>query len=60
MRIDNQDDHSRGIYAASWILVANPGFYGEKKIEGAGTVLPQLAHFAVWTDNYSSLLRILK
>ncbi len=59
--ITNADDHQKGIYAASWILVGTPsGFAGHKDIERAGTVLPTVGVANLWTDDYSSLLRILK
>ena len=61
IRIDNKDDHPRGIYSATWILMGSPErFYGREKIGEAGTVLPATETFAVWTDDYSSLIRILK
>lgn len=58
--IDNKADSPHGIYRATWILVGNPqGFLGKTEIEKAGTVLgpdsPQIA----WTDDYSSVFKVL-
>jgi hypothetical protein len=59
--ITNLDDHPKGIYAASWILVGSRGgFVGQLRIERAGTILPAAKSGVLWTDDYSSLLRILK
>jgi SAM-dependent methyltransferase len=59
--ITNLDDHPKGIYAASWILVGSRGgFVGQLRIERAGTILPPAKSGVLWTDDYSSLLRILK
>jgi SAM-dependent methyltransferase len=61
MIINNNDDHARGIYAASWVILGNtPGFYGHETIHKAGPVLSSANGAPVWTDNYSSLFRILK
>jgi SAM-dependent methyltransferase len=59
--INNADDHPKGIYAASWILLGSrEGFLGQPLIEKAGEVLPTGESRDSWTDDYSSLLRILK
>jgi uncharacterized membrane protein YfcA len=59
--ISNSDDHQKGVYASSWILVASPaGFLAQPQIEKAGTILAPSKNGALWTDDYSSLLKILK
>jgi SAM-dependent methyltransferase len=59
--ISNSDDHPKGVYAASWILVGNrAGFLGQTRIENAGTLLAPAKNRLFWTDDYSSLLRILR
>jgi hypothetical protein len=59
--ISNSDDHQKGVYAASWILVGSrAGFLGQPQIEKAGTVLAPAKSGALWTDDYSSLLKILR
>jgi len=59
--ISNADDHPKGVYAASWILIGSrAGFQGRHQIETAGTVLAPAQNRALWTDDYSSLLKILK
>ena len=61
VRISNADDHAKGIYAATWILVGSrAGFAGQAQIEKAGTILAPGKAKDLWTDDYSSLLRILK
>jgi SAM-dependent methyltransferase len=59
--VNNQDDQARGVYAASWVLIGNPRqFYGEQTIEQNGAILRPQPGWRIWTDNYSSLLGILK
>ncbi len=50
-----------GTYPATWILVgARDGFMGETAIEKVGTILPATGRNHLWTDDYSSLFRVLK
>ncbi len=59
--VNNLDDHPKGIYAASWILVGSrTGFLGQPRIEKAGTILAPARKGVLWTDDYSSLLKLLK
>jgi thiosulfate reductase cytochrome b subunit len=59
--VSNSDDHPKGIYAASWILMGNQeGFLGKAQTENAGNILPPGNNRDLWTDDYSSLLKILK
>jgi SAM-dependent methyltransferase len=57
--IDNAPDTHRGIHHATWVLLGSPqGFEGKEQIAKAGTILG--GHQQLWTDDYSSLLRVLK
>jgi hypothetical protein len=59
--VNNGDDHPRGIYSAAWILMGSTqGFYGRREIEEAGAILLPTGKEKVWTDNYSSVFRIIK
>ena len=51
-----------GIYPSTWILLGNrAGFLGRPEIEKAGEILPATAtQRDLWTDDYSSLWRVLK
>ena len=51
-----------GIYPSTWILLGNPaGFLSRSEIEKAGEILPATAtQRDLWTDDYSSLWRLLK
>lgn len=61
VEISNSDDHPRGVFASTWILVGNPGgFEAQKQIEAAGRILHPAPSDDLWTDDYSSLFRILK
>jgi hypothetical protein len=61
IRISNPDDHQKGVYASTWILLGGgPGFAGQQQIESAGTILAPTSVRNLWTDDYSSLLKILK
>jgi hypothetical protein len=59
--VNNGDDHQRGIYSAAWILMGSPeGFYGKREMEEAGAILLPSGRERSWTDDYSSVLRIIK
>jgi len=50
-----------GVYASTWILIGSrAGFLGQPAIEKAGQLLPPPPHPDLWTDNYSSLWKVLK
>ncbi|MGH9774330.1 MAG: fused MFS/spermidine synthase [Candidatus Acidiferrales bacterium] len=50
-----------GIYAAAWILVASrPVFVAQPILEKAGSAIPPSPREQLWTDNYSSLFRVLR
>lgn len=53
---------SEGVYPSTWILLGNRnGFLARSAIEQAGEVLPSpVPPSSLWTDNYSSLWRVLK
>lgn len=60
VNFDVGDNHS-GTFPASWILVGRQGsFIAEEQIEKAGRILPAPRANHLWTDEYSSLFRILK
>ena len=59
--VKNPDNYPQGIYSADWILVGSPeGFFGRGAIESAGAILLPFRSANLWTDNYSSLFRLLK
>ena len=60
--VNHEVDNSKGVYPANWILVGSPdGFLGQSEIEKAGQVLPGVGKdVRPWTDDYSSLWRVLK
>ena len=61
VEIENPDDHRNGIFKSLWILVGSrQGFLGQPAIEAAGSVLSPSQRDVLWTDDYSSLFRILK
>ena len=59
--VNHEVNSTKGIYPTTWILVGDPdGFLGQSAIEKAGQVLSPSQQFQLWTDNYSSLWRVLK
>jgi len=61
IEIENPDDHPKGIFESFWILVGNrAGFLAQPAIEADGRVLSPSKKDVLWTDDYSSLFRILK
>lgn len=60
--VNHQIAIGEGVYPSTWILVGSRnGFLGRSQIEQAGETLPANAPPSqLWTDNYSSLWRVLK
>ena len=59
--VSNQDDHSKGIYASVWILIGNrPGLFDQLEFENAFRVPMDAKRQELWTDDYSSLFKILR
>ena len=59
--ITNQNDLSQGILGANWILVGSrQGFAGQVEIERAGNILNTFSGGQLWTDEYSSLFKLLR
>jgi hypothetical protein len=60
--VNHEADTSQGVYPSTWILLGSrQGFLGRPQIEKVGQVLPASAPGGqLWTDNYSSVWRVLK
>jgi hypothetical protein len=60
--VNREIDNSQGVYASSWVLLgSHSGFLARSAIEKAGQILPAGGpEVQLWTDNYSSLWRVLK
>jgi hypothetical protein len=57
----NLDDHPNGIFSAMWILLgSHDAMTGQRQIEKAGTILSPADTRDLWTDDYSSVLKLLK
>lgn len=54
-------DENRGEFSATWVLVGNnEEFFEQQEVAHAVTENPVITHVKLWTDNYSSLLPILR
>jgi SAM-dependent methyltransferase len=61
VEIGNPNDHPKGIFESFWILVGSRhGFLSQSAIERAGSVLSPSKRNILWTDDYSSLFRLVK
>jgi hypothetical protein len=59
--VNHEVDASEGVYPSTWILLGSRnGFLAQSAIERAGEILPTTPASSLWTDNYSSLWRVLK
>lgn len=60
--VNHEVSVAQGVYPSTWILLGNRnGFLAQAAIEHAGEVLPShVPPFHLWTDNYSTLWRVLK
>jgi SAM-dependent methyltransferase len=61
IEVINSQDEQRGISAARWILVTgDTAFLDRPEIKKAGNLLPSGMDFPLWTDEYSSVFRLLR
>jgi len=59
--VTNQDDEDVGAYSSDWVLVtADKEFLTRKEIASAGSLVEPIAGLRLWTDDYNSLLPLLK
>ncbi|WP_158820604.1 fused MFS/spermidine synthase [Granulicella sp. S156] len=59
--IDSPADSARGELAASWVLVSNNmDFFQQPEIASVARSIPAESGLQLWTDDYSSLLPIMK
>ncbi len=57
----NEDDDDVGAYSSDWVLVtADKEFLPRKEIADAGAPVKAIAGLRLWTDDYNSLLPLLK
>jgi hypothetical protein len=61
-RIDSTSDAELGTHVSNWVLVANESVLEAVAVDGKSKVarLSDSSGFPVWTDDYSSLLPLLK
>jgi spermidine synthase len=56
-----EDDDDVGAYSSDWVLVtADREFLARKEIASAGSPVDPIAKLRLWTDDYNSLLPLLK
>lgn len=61
MIIVSDADERKGIYRAQWILLSGQeAFFSRPELAKAGNLLTATRNSRLWTDDYSSLYRILK
>jgi hypothetical protein len=59
--VTNEDDEDVGAYSSDWVLVtADKEFLARKEIAAAGSLVEPIAGLRLWTDDYNSLLPLLK
>jgi SAM-dependent methyltransferase len=59
-RVDNEDDDSQDVFAASWMLATSPASGFDKLIlDGSANIQPG-RQIRLWTDDYSNLFQILR
>jgi spermidine synthase len=59
--IDSPANHAAGAYRASWVLVTNnSSFLANPLITANAIPVPKVLGIRLWTDDYSSLLPLLK
>lgn len=59
--IESEDDPDIGVFSSDWVLVtANQDFLDSPVVANAGKQIDSLPGLRLWTDDYNSLLPILK
>lgn len=59
--IENDSQKSEGVYSSTWVLIGNrDGLLADPSILQAAEELTEQNGSQLWTDDYSSLLRVLK
>jgi len=51
---------AQGAYRASWVLVSGDEFFAKPEVQAVSTAIPEQAGLRVWTDDYSSLLAVMR
>jgi hypothetical protein len=59
-RVDNDDDDSADVFAASWVLATSPGNGFDKLIMDGSAAIQPGRQIRLWTDDYSNLFQILR
>ena len=60
LQIENDDDHTAGVYTSTWILLTNNGnFINDARIQAALTPWKEDERTLLWTDDYSGLWQVL-
>jgi hypothetical protein len=58
---ESAGDDLMGSYRATWVLLTNGSdFFSRQGIAAVSTETPTTPHLRPWTDDYSSLLRIVQ
>jgi hypothetical protein len=59
--VASEGDDDIGVYSADWVLVTNNSdFLNLPQVAGAGKQITALPGLRLWTDDYNSLLPLLK
>jgi hypothetical protein len=59
--INSPPDSARGVFAAAWVLVSRDGaFLADPRVSASAKSITDRPELSVWTDDYSSLLPLLR
>jgi hypothetical protein len=58
--VDTDDDESRDVFSATWVLVTSPGPGFGDLVVNASKPIEMARRTRLWTDDYSNLFQILK
>lgn len=59
--VTSDEDEDIGVYSSDWVLVTNnTDFINSPGVSDAGKTIPPLPGLRLWTDDYNSLLPLLK
>jgi len=60
LQVESEEDEAGNCFGSTWVLVANPDVFKSKVFESAGNPVTARPNLRIWTDDYSSLLSVVK
>ncbi len=60
LQVETEEDDEKSCFGSTWVLIASKEALRHKVFEGAGEAVKPRAGLRLWTDDYSSLLSVVR